>query len=119
MGYIKDINRILRVFDVFVLSSLSEGLPLSIVEASHSSLPIVATNVGGLSEVVIDGLTGFLVESGNSNALADKLILLLEDEALRKMMGPKGKQIVSEKFSIETMIESYQNLYEKHYFKAK
>lgn len=113
LGFREDVNKILKLIDVFVLSSISEGLPLSVIEAMACSKPVVATNVGGLPEIVVPDQTGFLVEPRDSAALADKLIFLLKDKALRNRMGRAGRKVVEDKYSLRTMINNYQNLYEK------
>ena len=113
LGFRRDVKQLLRIMDVFVLPSLSEGLPLSVVEAMAASLPVVATDVGGLKEIVSDGETGYLVESGNAAVLADKVSTLLTDKNLRKRMGNKGRKVALDRFSLESMIDNYQNLYEK------
>jgi glycosyltransferase involved in cell wall biosynthesis len=113
LGFRKDVQELLRVIDVFVLSSISEGLPLSVVEAMASSKPVVATNVGGLSELVISGENGFLVPARSPEALAEKILVLLKNRDLRESMGKKGREIAQNKFSLDRMIENYQNLYDK------
>ena len=112
LGFRKDVNKLLQLIDVFVLSSTSEGLPLSVIEAMASSKPVVATNVGGLPEIVVHDQTGYLVEPQNTEALAEKLIFLLENDALRSRMGQAGRKVIEEKYSLQTMIDNYQNLYE-------
>jgi len=112
LGFRKDARKLLKIIDLFVLSSISEGLPLSVIEAMASSIAVVATDVGGLYEIVIPNKTGYLVETENAAALAEKLIILLENKTLRIQMGRAGQEVVQNKFSLKTMIENYQNLYE-------
>jgi glycosyltransferase involved in cell wall biosynthesis len=111
LGFRKDVGRLLRLMDIFVLSSTSEGLPLSVIEAMAAARPVVATDVGGLSEIVIPDETGFLVEPRNSRALAYRLITLLENRDLRVKMGEAGEKTVESKFSLKAMIDRYQDLY--------
>lgn len=113
LGFRKDVEKLLQLIDVFVLSSTSEGLPLSVIEAMACSRPVVATNVGGLPEIIVPNSTGFLAEPRNSEALAEKLILLLENTALRAEMGNAGRKLVEDKYSMRTMIKNYQDLYEE------
>ncbi len=113
LGFRNDIPEVLSLFDIYICSSLSEGLPLSVVEAMAASKPVVATNVGGLPEIVIDNETGYLVEPRNSAALAEKISILLQNKSLREQMGIRGRKITEEKFSLKTMIDNYQNLYKK------
>ena len=112
LGFRKDVNRMLQLMDIFVLSSTSEGLPLSVIEAMASSKPVVVTNVGGLPEIVVPDRTGYLVEAKDAGALAEKIMVLLNDEALRKQMGEAGRKLVEERYSLRAMIDNYQQLYE-------
>lgn len=112
LGFRKDIPELLHLLDIFVLSSISEGLPLSVVEAMAAGKPVVVTNVGGLSEVVTDGVDGYIVPPAQPEALADKLLKLAEDKSLREKMGAIGFDNVKVEFSLETMISRYENLYE-------
>ena len=111
LGFRKDVPDLLKCFDIFVLSSISEGLPLSVVEAMGAGLPIVATDVGGLPELVDDGKNGFLVPTRDSEKLADALLTLLRDNDLRDKMGKASREIADQKFSIDNMISHYQGLY--------
>jgi glycosyltransferase involved in cell wall biosynthesis len=113
LGKKENIFDYLNVSNVFVLSSLWEGLPLSLLEAMACGLPVVATNVGGIPEVVKDGLSGFLVEPKNPTILAKKIEYLLNlDIESRKKMGAEGRKIVESKFSLEKMVNNYENLYQ-------
>jgi len=78
-----------------------------------SSKPVVATNVGGNSEVVIDGETGFIVPPKDSNSLANAILSILEDKEMGIRFGIAGRKRIEENFSIEKMITNYQNLFEK------
>ena len=111
LGFRDDVYKLLHILDVFVLSSISEGLPLSVVEGMAASNPVVATDVGGLSEIVVHGQSGYLVEPRNSAALAEKILLLLQNKDIRETMGRKGREIAMNKFSLKAMIDNYQNLY--------
>jgi glycosyltransferase involved in cell wall biosynthesis len=111
LGFRNNVNMLLQIMDIFVLSSTTEGLPVSVIEAMASSKPVVATNVGGLPEIVIHRQSGYLVEPGNAEALAEKTLILLDDEALRERMGRVGRKSVEEKFSLRVMVNKYQNLY--------
>jgi len=113
LGFRSDVPELLRIFDIFVLSSISEGLPLSAVEAMAACKPVVATKVGGLPELVKNGESGFLVPPKDASSLAEKILLVLNDSQLRATMGQKGRQIVASTFSVENMVNNYQQLYEK------
>jgi glycosyltransferase involved in cell wall biosynthesis len=78
-----------------------------------SGNPVIGTDVGGMSEIVKDGETGYLVEAADPKALADKVIELLLNNDLRAEMGQRGRQVAEEKFSLETMIDNYHKLYEE------
>ncbi|APG26448.1 hypothetical protein A7E78_00340 [Syntrophotalea acetylenivorans] len=106
-----DVPELLREFDVFCLSSKTEGLPLTVLEAMACSLPVVATNVGGNSEAVKDGETGFLVESDDSAALGIRLKSLLGDGDLRKQMGEAGRLLAENHFDSQSTVKCYVDLY--------
>lgn len=112
-GYRSDIPRILSIMDVFVLPSLYEGLPNALLEAMAASRPVVATQVGGIPEVVADGETGILVPRGDSGALARAICVLLEDRERAREMGIAGRKQVERLFSVETMVAKTEALYEK------
>lgn len=113
MGFRLDIPDILQALDVFVLSSLSEGLSLTLLEAEAAGLPVVATNVGGNPEVVRDGETGFLVPSGAEEPLARALARLLQDASLRARLGERGRAFYLEHYRLETMVQGYVRLYRR------
>jgi L-malate glycosyltransferase len=94
------------------LTSFNEGFSNSILEYMAAGKPVVATNVGGASEAIIENETGFLIESDDDEALAIRLIELLSDEKKAEAFGEKGKQIVEEKFSPETQLKKTLELYE-------
>jgi len=103
----------LAITDMFVLPSLWEGLPTAIIEAMAAGCPVVATAVAGTPEVVIDGETGFLVNPRDPKALAQKIRLLLQDQALCKKMGEAGAKRAREHFSLERMVQEYEALYKQ------
>jgi glycosyltransferase involved in cell wall biosynthesis len=111
-GFRKDIPDILSIIDILVASTLSEALPTSILEGMSAGKPVVATNVGGVPEVVINGETGILIPSKDSDALAAAILELLESPEKRVMMGKKGRQHVMEHFSIENMVREYERFYD-------
>jgi glycosyltransferase involved in cell wall biosynthesis len=111
LGFREDIAELLQILDVFVLSSLSEGMSLAIVEAMGVGIPVVATKSGGPEELIEDGKTGFLVPPRDEKSLAEKVSLLLKNKELARSMGMSGKSSVREKFSIRAMIGKYENTY--------
>jgi len=113
LGDRKDVPEILAECDVFALSSVAEGIPLTLLEAMAAGLPIVATRVGGVGEVVVDGVTGTLVESGNPDALARALRSYVEDASRRGQHGDAGRQRVEQRFSLSAMLAGYTSLYDE------
>ncbi len=112
-GVRRDIPRVLGQSDIFVLQSRWEGLPVSILEAMASGLPVVATEVGGIAELVADGRTGLLVPSGDVTALTAALTRLLDDPDLRRRMGEAGQRRFREHFEQEIMIDRMDRLYRR------
>lgn len=110
-GWRRDIPAILSATDVLVLTSLWEGLPIVVLEAMTSACPVVATSCGGISEVIVEGKTGFLVEPSDINKMYEKLIILLKDGVLRKTLGKNAKDSLDSDFSLDQMVNRYQNLY--------
>ena len=112
LGLRADVNAILPLGDLFCLPSRSEGLSNALLEAMAHSLPAVATRVGGNPEVVEDGQTGFLVESEDAQAMAEKILVLLKDPALASSMGKTGRQMLESKFTVERMVSRLVSLYD-------
>lgn len=108
-----DVDRLLAEVQVFVLTSNWEGLPLVVLEAMRAGLPVVATDVGGVGEAVVEGKTGFLVGRGDEAALREKLSLLLENPALRASMGKAGRRRYEEAFTLERMLLETWRVYEE------
>ena len=106
-----DVGELLAKADLFVLSSRSEGLPLSILEAMATGLPVVASRVGGVPELVVDGETGLLVPPGDPHALAAAIERLLDDPALRRRLGTAGRTRVSEHFDLASARRAHLDLY--------
>ena len=110
LGERKDIEEILPLMDIFVLSSKREGFPITILEAMACGIPVVATSVGGTPELVESGKEGFLVPPENPHILSDAIVNLLRKEELGKEMGRNGRERVKS-FSIERMVERTESLY--------
>jgi glycosyltransferase involved in cell wall biosynthesis len=111
MGFRDDIEGILSASDLFVLSSLTEGMPLSVLEAMAAGLPVVATRVGGVPELVTDGETGLLVAPKDPEALAAALLSLIEDRSSRLRMGRAARARIEESFSFTAMLDQYETFY--------
>jgi len=111
-GFRSDVLALLKAFDVFVMSSVTEGLGTSLLDAMAAGRAIVATSAGGIPEVVEDGRTGLLVPPRDSAALADAIVRLLVDDDLRARMGRAGEARVGEQFNVDRMVDgtlaSYQ-----------
>jgi glycosyltransferase involved in cell wall biosynthesis len=111
LGFREDVPGILKDLDVFVLSSTSEGLPLVTLEAMASGKPIVVTRCGGPQEVVENGVNGFVVNPGDSNALAFAIGELLEKPERAQSFGRQARIKAESEFSIEAMVGHYEDLY--------
>ena len=106
-----DVKDLLPGFDIFVLSSISEGYSISLLEACASALPIIATDVGGNGEIVNPGINGILIAPSKAKAMANAIIRLAEDRKLRLEMGKRGREWVSANGTIEVMAQRYMKLY--------
>ena len=104
-GQTLDVPELLEKCAIFVLASLWEGFPLSILEAMRACLPVVVSDVGGCREAVVDGKTGFLVPARDSRALAEKLKTLILDAGLRRSLGSAGRLRYEQEFTLEVMVE--------------
>lgn len=111
LGNRVDIETVLAGFDIFVSSSISEGLSNTILEAMASGLAVVATDVGGTSELVVNESTGFLVPPGDPAALTDAMLTLVKDDGQRRAMGAAGRVRAEAEFDVSGMIEKYAQLY--------
>jgi glycosyltransferase involved in cell wall biosynthesis len=112
-GNRRDVPRLLASLDAFALTSVSEGLPLVIPEAMAAGLPVVATAVGGVPLVVADGETGFLVPSGDEEALRARLCALDEDRELARRCGETGRERALGRYSSRRMVADYLDLYSR------
>ncbi len=111
VGLQRDIWRYFSLFDVFVLSSKDEGLPLALLEAMMSGLPVVCTDVGGISDVVVDGLNGYLVPASDSALLSVRIRQVLLNADLRKGLGSEARKTIRDQFLIDHMVAAYQRIY--------
>lgn len=112
-GFRPDVLSLHQAFDVFVMSSVTEGLGTSLLDAMAAGKPIVATKAGGIPEVVIDGTTGLLVPPRDHDAMADAIVTLLKDEALRRRMGAAGLALAQKRFSAERMVQDTLRVYQR------
>lgn len=113
LGNRADLAELYAGMDIFVLFSSWEGLPMTILEAMMAGLPIVASNVGGVGEEIVDGWNGFLLDELNVEKAAELLMKLASDESLRRRMGENSRRRGEELFSIDRMVREYERLYLK------
>lgn len=111
LGMRSDVPELLAKSSLFVLSSKREGFPISILEAMRAGLPVIATDVGGVVEAVVDGETGYLVPVGDCDLLRKRIIALVEDPLLRKQMGDTGRERFLKHFTLEKMVERTIDIY--------
>jgi glycosyltransferase involved in cell wall biosynthesis len=111
LGEMDDVARRLQGASMFLLSSLSEGIPLTILEAMATGLPVVATRVGGIPEVVVDRQTGLLVPPGQPESLANAIAELSANRDFADSLGVNGRQRVETMFDVRAMVRSYEELY--------
>jgi glycosyltransferase involved in cell wall biosynthesis len=113
LGRSENVAELLSVSDVCVLSSKAEGFSNSILEYMAAGRPVVATDVGGAKEAIVENETGYTVPSGNDELMAERIISLLRDPAKARLMGEQGRRVVSEKFSSQALLRNTERLYER------
>lgn len=111
LGWQPDIPAVISSCDVFVLTSLWEGMPVTVLEALASSKPVIATHTGGISEVIKEGTNGFLTEPGKPEALSERLMCVLTDTALREKLARNGPASLSDDYRLQKMISASHDLY--------
>jgi glycosyltransferase involved in cell wall biosynthesis len=109
-GWRSDIDQIFAASDIAILTSDNEGIPLTLIQAAQAGLPIVATNVGSISDIVINESTGYLIAT-TATEMADAIEKLVRDPQLRQMMGAAGKAHAERYFSLDRMIKDQSDLY--------
>lgn len=113
LGYQEEVASYYAAFDALILPSANEGTPVSAIEALAGGRPVVATRVGGVPDVVRDGVDGFLVEPGDVDAMAERLSALAADPPLRHRMGEAGRASVHERYSVERLLDDIDALYRR------
>ncbi len=111
MGWRSDVPRILKALDIFVLTSLWEGLPISVLEAMASSKPVISTDTGGVREVVFEGRTGFLAPRHDMETMSERVIDLLRNDLLREKIGINAKAFLGDNYCLANMVRDTANLY--------
>jgi glycosyltransferase involved in cell wall biosynthesis len=119
LGYRKDIPALLSAADIYVHTSVVEGFGIAIIEAMAIGLPVVATNVGGIPEIITNGENGILVPPENPQALAKAIVDLIEHPEKRKILAEKGKQHVKANFTYQIMVKEYMQVYNNAISKGK
>lgn len=110
-GWINDLSSVYADLDIVVLTSLNEGTPVSIIEAMAAARSIVATDVGGVRDLIIDGENGLLVKENDIDGLSSKIAALLNDSGKRSLLGESGREHVKEKYSKERLVRDIKELY--------
>jgi glycosyltransferase involved in cell wall biosynthesis len=111
VGYQPDVAGYYRLFDAFLLPSVNEGTPVSAIESLASGTPVVATRVGGVPDVVTDGVDGFLFEPGDTEVAAERLAALALDPELRRRLGEAGRVRARKRYSVERLVDDVDRLY--------
>jgi|MTBAKSStandDraft_1061840.scaffolds.fasta_scaffold01661_14 glycosyltransferase involved in cell wall biosynthesis len=112
LGYRNKAYNYLKKFDVFVLPSLTEGLPITLLEAMQAGIPIIATRVGGVPEVINDGITGLLVDPENSDQLAQKISFIRNNPGISTKLGNAARHLSLERYSSKKMACKYREVYQ-------
>ncbi len=111
LGFRQDVQLLLQEADIFVLSSRYEGISIALLEAMRAGLPAIATRVGGMAEVLVDGETGILVPGDHQEAMAQAMITLAQSPAERRRLGDQGYARMRDSFSMSVMVERYLSVY--------
>ncbi len=115
-GFRTDIPEIMAAMDIFVLPSTgSEGIPQAILQAQALCRPVIGTNVGGIPEVIEDGVTGVLIPPRDPDTLASSILSLIHDRDRMRELGMNGRRLVKEKFSIQNMVDKIEMVYREFY----
>jgi glycosyltransferase involved in cell wall biosynthesis len=110
-GFLEDVPQIIATFDVAVLPSYFEGMGRVLLEAMAMEKPVVGTRVGGIPDLVEQGLNGYLVSPGNGKELASAILKILNDKDLALKMGQAGRKKMTDRFSAESMVRSIEEVY--------
>ena len=113
LGHRSDLRELMYGADIFVLSSIDEGLPNVVLEAMSAGTAVVAAEAGGTAEIITDGVDGFVVPTKSASALAEKIGFLIENEAVRKKIGDAARATAVKRFSIEVMVDAVEKLFQE------
>lgn len=114
IGFRDDIPNIMRTIDLLILPSVWEGFGIVLIEAMAAEKPCVTTNISSMPEIVIDGKTGYVVPPKDADKLSDAIINLIRDPLKSKKMGSEGKKVVRAKFTLQKMIDQYEQLFSEY-----
>ncbi len=112
-GFVRDAAKYLKAFDIFILPSLKEGLPYVVLEAMNAGLPVVASSVGGLTDLIDNEKNGILIPPKRADEIAETLNELIRRPAARKKYGERSLALVSEKFSFDKMLSGTIDIYNR------
>lgn len=110
-GFVKDIEKLMSIFDINVISSIQEALCISIIEGMGMGIPAVGTDAGGVNEVILDNITGSLVKCGDYEALASKITYILDNKSLYELYSKNSIEHIKDKFLAEEMTKKIEQLY--------
>lgn len=110
-GHLQDTSPFYQGLDLYLNTSVNEGIPISVLEAMAYKIPVIAPRVGGLPEIVDDGVHGYLLDERNPEAFAEKCLCLYENKFLRQRMSEAAREKIVQEFSAEQMAQNYFNLY--------
>lgn len=110
-GWRRDVGRILSIIDIFVLTSLWEGVPIAVLEAMALGKPVVVTDTGGISEIIKDKFNGFLVKCGDVEGISNIVVDLLKDENLKDKISQNARDSIDSRYNIPSMVEATKKLY--------
>jgi glycosyltransferase involved in cell wall biosynthesis len=112
LGWQSDIEKVLSVADVVILTSDNEGTPLSLIQAGMAGLPVVTTNVGSVPEIVLDGTTG-IITGLDVQKIADAIEKLVNNNELRDQLGSTAQKFTTANFGVQRLVSDHENLYKK------
>ena len=112
LGFVDPVAPVQKALDIVVIPSLSEAFGLSAIEALALQVPVVASRVGGLPEMIVDGQTGLLVPPDDPQAIVDAVYRLLDDPELGRRLATAGAQLVEERYTLERMVDGYLGVYQ-------
>ncbi len=111
-SWVKEMQQVIEGLDLVLITSFNEGTPMSLIEAQFCSKPVIAVNVGGVKDTLIDGETGFLIQSHNVESFIEKIVILSLDNSLKLEMGKNGRAFIQKTFSKQNEIEDMNKLYQ-------